>query len=276
MEDTAIDIPQLKKSTGRLSSNTLKLIAIAAMLIDHIAWAFVPTLSPLGQVMHIIGRTTAPIMCYFIAEGYYHTRSVKKYALRLFVFAVISYLPFVLFETHGLPTVQTFLTLNVIYTLFLGLLALWAWDKMENAVLRVLVVIGLCILAMPGDWMYYDVLWVLLFGIYHGDFKKQMCSFTVIALIMAATSSLPYLMMNLAVQNPATAPAVYASLKQLGITSVPPVYSQFFQLGVFLALPLLSLYNGKRGGGKYDKWIFYIFYPTHLLIIALLRIYVIK
>ena len=77
-----------------LTANTLKYIAILAMLIDHVAWAFVPTYSVLGQVMHIIGRTTAPIMCFFIAEVYYHTRNVKKYALRLFVFTLIIYIPF--------------------------------------------------------------------------------------------------------------------------------------------------------------------------------------
>ena len=66
----------------KMSSNTLKIIAITAMLIDHIAWAFVPTLNPLGQLMHIIGRLTAPIMCFLIAEDII-IPECKKYALRL-------------------------------------------------------------------------------------------------------------------------------------------------------------------------------------------------
>ncbi len=61
-----------------LTANVLKYIAIAAMLIDHIAWSFVSDYSVLGQIMHVIGRLTAPIMCYFIAEGYYYTRNVKS------------------------------------------------------------------------------------------------------------------------------------------------------------------------------------------------------
>ncbi len=65
-----------------MSAYTLKIIAIIAMLIDHIAWAFVPTGTILGQVMHTIGRITAPIMSYFISEGFYHTHNVKKICLK--------------------------------------------------------------------------------------------------------------------------------------------------------------------------------------------------
>ena len=215
-------------------------------------------------------------MCYFIAEGYYHTRSVKKYALRLLVFAVIAYLPFVLFETKKLPTAQTVLTFNVIYTLLLGLLALWAWDKMQNQVMKTLTVIGLCILAVFGDWAFFGVLYVLAFGINRGDFKKQIKWFSIISAIMVAMSSMPFIFINIAMQIPAYAPAIQKSLQLTGVTSVPPVYSQFFQLGVFLAVPLLTMYNGQRGGGKYSKWVFYVFYPAHLLILALLKIYLIK
>lgn len=254
------------------SSNTLKLIVIAAMLIDHIAWAFVPTYSILGQIMHIIGRTTAPVMCYFIAEGYYYTRNVKKYALRLFIFAAVSYLPFILFETGGMPTAKNFLTLNVIYTLFLGLLALWAWDKMQSFTLKVLTITVLCVLAMFGDWSYIAVVWVLILGIHHEDKRKQIKYFVIISIIMLLLMSLPTVMLNVMMQNPEFAMQV----EKQGLTNIPPVYAQFFQFGVLLAVPLLRLYNGERGGGKCGKWFFYIFYPAHLLIIALIKMYLIK
>ena len=73
----------MTEKTGFLNRNQLKYLVIAAMLIDHIAWAFVPTASLLGQAMHIIGRLTGPTMAYMLAEGYHYTRNVKKYALRL-------------------------------------------------------------------------------------------------------------------------------------------------------------------------------------------------
>ena len=66
-----------------LSAHTLKIIAIIAMTIDHIAWAFVDACSAAGILMHLVGRLTAPIMCFFIAEGYAHTRNANRYALRL-------------------------------------------------------------------------------------------------------------------------------------------------------------------------------------------------
>lgn len=70
-----------------LNSNAIKLIAIIAMTIDHIAWAVYPGYStePGAIVMHIIGRITCPIMCYCIAEGFHYTHDVKKYTLRLLI-----------------------------------------------------------------------------------------------------------------------------------------------------------------------------------------------
>ena len=56
-----------------LTAFQLKLIAITAMLIDHLAWYYVDLDTGLGQLLHMVGRLTAPIMCFFIAEGYRHT-----------------------------------------------------------------------------------------------------------------------------------------------------------------------------------------------------------
>ena len=87
----------MAQSNG-LNRNQLKYLVIVAMLIDHIAWAFVPLDTLLGQVMHGIGRLTGPTMAYFVAEGYHYTRNVRKYAVRLGVFALFSWVPFVYFE----------------------------------------------------------------------------------------------------------------------------------------------------------------------------------
>ena len=76
-----------------LNSNQLKLIAIAAMTLDHLVWTICPGYSRVWWVLlaHIIGRLTAPIMWYFIAAGYHYTHDVKKYAGRLFLLALISH-----------------------------------------------------------------------------------------------------------------------------------------------------------------------------------------
>ena len=232
-----------------LNSNALKWIAITAMLIDHIAWGFVPTYSVLGQVMHVIGRITAPTMCYFIVEGYYHTHDVKKYALRLGIFALAAELPYYYFEAGNLQFRVGTGRFDVIYTLLCSLLAVWAWDKIRNRPLKVLVIFGLCLLATLGDWMFFDVLFSLVFAAYRGSFKKQALWFSIVAVLMVAMMTVPG-----------------------SIGGGAPDYSQLFQLGVLLALPLLALYNGERGGGKNAKWVFYVFYPLHLLILGLLKL----
>lgn len=236
-----------------LSGSAVKWIAIACMLIDHIAWGFVPFGSAAGQIMHVLGRVTAPTMCFFIAEGYRHTRDVKKYALRLFLFALISQFPFTLFEAGKFTFVsfQNFSeSFSVIYTLFLSLLAVWAWDAVRDPILRFLAVLALCLLALPGDWMFFDVVFSVVFWNFRGDFKKQAAWFSVFAAGMVFFSCYS------AVQNG------------------DPFYSQLFQAGVFLCLPVLALYNGRRGGGRSSKWAFYVFYPVHLLILGLIAYYI--
>lgn len=232
-----------------LPANSLKYIAIAAMLIDHIAWAFVPFNTTLGQVMHIIGRLTAPIMCFFIAEGYYHTRNLRKYMLRLGIFAVISHFAFVVFE-YGDPFIFPART-SVIYTLFLGLLALAVWNKLHNSFVKVFLICVLCFMALFGDWLFFAVLYVLAFGINHGNFKKQIQWFCIVSVALIL----------MLIPDAAMSGKVW--------------YSQMYMAGVFLVIPLLVQYNGQLGkGGKFNKWLFYIFYPLHLFIIGILKFYI--
>lgn len=232
-----------------LSANALKYIAVAAMLIDHIAWSFVPFGSFAGQLMHVIGRLTAPIMCYCIAEGYYHTRNVKKYALRLGIFAVISHFPFMFFETGKL---LCFTRTSVIFTLLCGLLALWAWNEVKNPALKLLAIFVACVLAFKGDWSFWAVLWILIFGINHDNFPIQAKHFTVISIVMVITEAVENMVLNL------------------------PFYKDFFGFGVCLALVPISLYNKERGKkNAFNKWFFYIFYPLHLLILGILKYYII-
>lgn len=222
-----------------MSAYTLKTIAIVAMVVDHVAAAFVPAGIILWQVMHAIGRLTAPIMCYFIAEGYYHTRNVTRYAMRLGCFALISHFPFCFFEFGRWPVSDGGLKLyptSIIWTLFLGLISLIVWsnDRLSPAVKGILIS-GLCAAALFGDGSFSVVLCILGFGMYRGDFKKQ-------ALALLVTLAIPNLLMTL----------------------------EPYWLGAFLVIPLLRQYNGSLGGGKHSKWFFYVFYPLHLLVIRFL------
>lgn len=234
---------------GFLSRNQLKYLVIAAMAIDHVAWGFVATDSLLGQLMHVVGRLTGPTMAYFVAEGYYYTHSVKRYALRLGVFALLSWLAFVYFEHGTLPLVRVDGSLRlipdfgVLYTLFLGLLAIWLLDKGKcpNGV-KMLGIIGLCALSLLGDWPILDVLWCLLFFCNRDDPGKKWSAFCGIA-----------------------------ALACVGMLSTG--WNQLFQLGVFLVPLLLHFcYNGKGGSKRaFHKWFFYAFYPAHLVLLGVLR-----
>lgn len=247
-----------------MNRNQLKMLAALAMLLDHIAFAFLPSSGIWYFVLRFFGRVTAPVMAYFLAEGYRHTRNVRRYALRLFLFALISWVPFAVFET-GLPPVwlhtgrvtlasrfcfylpgrDVTLTLyphfSVLHTLLLGLLAVWLWDRGRCARwCKVLGVFCLCILAVFGDWSFYNVLFVLFFFALHDRPKQMWLAYGLLtALILAAR------------------PTTWARLCQLGMLLVPPL----IQCG----------YNGEAGRKTaLSKWGFYVFYPAHLLILGLL------
>lgn len=245
----------LKKPT--LTATTLKYIAIIAMVIDHTASAFVSDYyGPLGSVMHFLGRITGPIMFYFIAEGYHHTRNVNKYTARLAVFAVISYVPFILFRYGVLPNPVNFLTFDVIYTLFLGLLALRARHEIQNPFLRWALILLILVLSSWGDWGYFGILCILVFDTYHGEFNYQAFGYSILVFMRILIIFSPLIMLVARGQPPED---ITRQLAQCFVTS-----------GMFLPLGLLYFYNGELGSG--NKWFFYIFYPLHLLILALLKI----
>lgn len=231
-----------------LNRNQIKYIVIVAMLLDHIAWAFVPLQSWQGQLMHMIGRLTGPTMAYFIAEGYVHTRNVKKYAQRLAVFAVLSWAPFTFFEYGYLPLhrVNGYLAFNfapgVMYTLLLSLLAVWTWDsKTMMQGQKKCIIVGLCILSFWGDWPLLDILYALSFFIYRDDEKKKWETYLCLSVLNFAFGG-------------------------FGIWGI-------YQVGVFFVPLLLHYaYNGKTGSKKaIHKWFFYLFYPLHLILLGILK-----
>lgn len=232
----------------KLNRNHLKYVAIVAMLIDHVAWSFVPTLSLEGQLLHFIGRLTGPIMAFMIAEGYRHTRDVKKYALRLGLFALISWVPYSLHSNHAWPTPDV----GVILTLFLGLMVTWIWDKaLIPKWEKIIIVISACAISVCcGDWPIFDVLWPLFLFIYRNDEKKKWGAFLFIMISEVMLSQL------------------------MAIYNGRP-FSQLFQFGAFLVPPLLIWgYNGEPGSRHpFHKWFFYVFYPTHLLLLYFIEIY---
>ena len=223
-----------------LNRNQIKYIVIAAMLIDHIAYAYVPMKTPLGVGMRFVGRLTGPTMAYFIAEGFMHTKSRPRYALRLGLFALISWIPYALFETGSWPVLK----FSVIYTLFLGFIALWVWnnDRLDPLV-RLVAVFEILVLSTWGDWAYMDIIIPMIALIHRDDEKRKWTALTILCAVWTVT---------------AFAAGIHQGIFQSGIMLVP--------------LMLRYLYNGESGSRHpFHKWFFYIFYPAHLLILVLIK-----
>ena len=241
-----------------LSSNAIKLIAIAAMTVDHIAWAVFPGYPKefLPLLMHIIGRITCPIMCYCIAEGYHYTRNIRKYTARLFIFALISHFCYIYFS-HDFIDWRSFIPFyyggalnqtSVMWSLAWGLVMLRVAEskKITSGAVRVLLILLICLVSFPSDWSCIAALCILSFGTNRGNPRAQMAWMTFYV-------------------------ALYAAVYALALDVVYGI----LQMAVVLSIPLLLQYNGQRGASPRRnavmKWLFYLYYPAHLFLIGYLQ-----
>ena len=228
--------------TKGLNGSELKYIAIFAMLLDHIAWLFIPSDTALAIGLHFIGRTTAPIMCFFISEGYHYTRNIRRYFIRMAVFAVISHFAYAFcFRGSFFAAGQE----SVIATLTFCLLAVHVYNstKISNA-FKLPIILLIAHFAKYCDWGAFAVIFTLVFEISRGSKKRQLLAYSLTALLY-----------------------VLPNIKQL-INGSEGAVTSIYKVGVFLPILLLALYNGERGGGKFSKWLFYVFYPAHMILLG--------
>lgn len=230
------------------NGNQLKLIALTAMTVDHVVSVVYPNYPMDWWILlcHIIGRLAAPIFWFFIAEGYHYTHDRKRYAARLFLFAVVSHfaynfafgIPFLPFQT------TVFNQTSVLWPLFWGVIALGINDSEKlKQWQKIVLVCVISVITFCSDWSCIAVLAILEIGSNRGDFKKQMRGMMKWVVWYAA---------------------VY-------VIFVNPVYG-IIQLCTALTIPLLRMYNGERGGWKGMKWFFYVYYVLHLVICGLIRL----
>lgn len=233
-----------------LSRTQLKLIAICAMVCDHVAWGFLDFMTPLAQVMHVIGRLTIPIMCFFVAEGFRHTSSKKAYLGRMALFWVASAIPFYLFFHEEYEYRQ-----NIIFDLMLGLLMLMVLEnkqfkRWQKVLLAILIFV---VSAVIGGWVIGPILFILAF--YYGDtFKKKalwVCGITVwIVLVLVVASILN---------------------QRWHFMHYDWVwYGELYFLGFMIPLLLLKHYNGQKGK-DIGKYFFYFFYPAHFMVLVVIK-----
>lgn len=245
-----------------ITINDLKYVAILAMVVDHIAYAFVPSGTALSIVMHFIGRTTGPIMFFSAVEGYHHTSNIHKYILRLTIFAIISWFPFLYFRYGGDLSIMEFMRPNVIYTILLGVLSIHIRRStyIKNPIIKTLLILALIILCVPADWGCTGIIIIIALDYFYGNFKHQAFAYCLIVLLdMQVLSLLTQPFFGLFYDH------VFYIDAEFYLYSIE-------QVGAFIPIILLSFYKGKRGTkNKFSKWFFYVFYPAHLLVLGFLQ-----
>ena len=224
-----------------LSSSILKIIAIISMTIDHMGVILIyPKINLMPDeakklyylyiATRIIGRIAFPIFAFLIAEGALKTANIKKYISRLLLFALISEIPYDI-ATNG--RIFDMGSQNIFWTLAagLGMIILIKNKKYTGRLKAIILSVSLCVVSSFLSFSLGGIMLILSFYIFRYDEKRLIPSVFISTFIMTMTSSL-------------------------------------LQLFSLLAGPFIYLYNGKRGG--VNKYLFYAYYPLHLLVLFLI------
>ena len=237
------------KEKINLNRTQIKHIAIAAMILDHVA-AFLlpPDKQPewivLYIIMRTIGRIAAPVMFYFLVEGFVHTSSKRNYCLRLMSFAILSQIPYSLVRYGSVASGD----LNVMFTLLFSFFMLMVVEKTSNQVVKGMAVAVFMFISVFSDWGLIGPLMTWLFYVNRSDRKKQIRNYLLIVGIQLLSAVL------------------------FIICNTQSWYEGICQLGAFLLIPMFVAYNGEAGKKNWiNKWVFYLFYPLHLLLILFVK-----
>lgn len=213
-----------------MNSSQLKWIAIITMTCDHLGFYLFPEGSVMQIVLRSIGRIAFPLFAFFISEGFIHTHDIKKYFMRLFIFALA--IEAFLFVFYLFTHVNYMITENIFWTLLLGLLAL--------------------IMISTKKWYYITIALLLILASYF--MRIPYGGFGVAMIILFGT--IKNRLQQLLYAVPFT--YLYITLMNLDIAWV-----QWFGLLAFIPL---FFYNGKLG--KMNKYFFYAYYPAHIIVIV--------
>ncbi len=237
-----------------LSSFILHILAMVFMLCDHL-WA---TVVPGNEWLTCIGRIAYPIFAFLIVEGYFHTKNLKRYVLRLLIFAAASEIPFNLM-TGGSPF--NLLHQNVLWTFLIGIGLIHLIERARQNPRKIgrwlLAALGLslgCAVALVGmtDYMHFGVLTMLVFYLFRG--RRWWCFGGQLVCLW---------ILNIEMMGGIVYPVELFGNEFL-------IHQQGFAL---LALIPIWLYRGKQGMyNKAVKYTYYAFYPVHLLILYLLML----
>lgn len=277
-------------------NDTLKIIALITMLIDHIGAIFFPD----EMLWRTIGRIAFPIFSWQLIEGYVHTSSRSKYGLRLFLFGCVSQIPYMFMNPE-----LTFnpLHINIMFQLFSGILLLAACDQIgkafENvkhtrlisiilsffwiAVSVILILAPDLLNALNPDIRFsygtYGQLMFLVFYLFRGRPALMTMGYIAMSLFHALETNALWYANDTAVGMAGIAtyfefwsrvellkPAAVWSLQQL-----PSMGSVFFQARSIITLPIIWIFENRAGRLRLNRWIAYWFYPVHITVLLAIR-----
>lgn len=261
-----------------ITSFTLKVVAIVGMTCNHVANIFAMQLPGWATVaLCSLGGLTFPIMAFLLGEGYRYTSNIRSYALRLAVFAALSQIPYSLLWGA---------TANVLVTLLLGLGVLWAYDHMRKRALFFVVFAAVLVASAWCDWGIIGPLMIYLFYRLRREGAQRAVGLTMLVAALAlGLPALEGLSGEALLQTEAPVDALVQSLLAVGgggggeglpvlvsytVNDAGTLVSSlgalgYATIGFGLATVLLVNYNGRRG--RPLKWLFYWYYPAHLLVL---------
>ncbi len=234
-----------------MNRDLIKLIAALLMVFNHIAYVFLERGTLLFGIFRGLGHITCITMCWFLVEGYRYTKDLRKYLVRMAVFAAIAQIPFTL-AFH-------FRTGNILVNLLLCLLLMAVLDGrgpafLQDPLARKALAAVLFIPSVFLDWGPFAPFFVIMFR------KAQGGRITAVRAWAACILASGYLFLTEDLSYVPFVPALAGALYGMAMQA----------LGGLL---VLKFYNGQRAerGRKFFQWFFYVFYPLHLLILVLVR-----
>lgn len=227
-----------------ISSFGLKIFAIITMILDHSLKTFLCGFN-MPIELWCFGRMSFPIFAFLIAEGARHTGNIKKYALRIGVFAILSE---VIYDMTFRNSFFDFSCQNVLFELFLGVVLIWCYKYLKTKNKKEFAIFPLLMCAVFAELLHFDygmggILCIFLFYIAREKSGKVRYILYVTAILMT----------------------------MLNIESSIVLYLQMYSL---FALFPICFYNGEKGS-NINKYVFYSIYPIHLVILWAITLFVV-
>ncbi|WFD11828.1 TraX family protein [Tepidibacter hydrothermalis] len=235
----------------KLNAFQLKIIALIVMLMDHLYFSF-PDVFPVW--FHPLSRFVAPLFAFLMVEGLFHTRNRLKYNLRLWGWAIFMQMGNGVINIAFLSK-KVSVHNNIFITLALGLTILNLFELRKNCYgikkWGLLVsCIGLILLGVCVEGGFSVIPFILITYFFRENKKKSIIGYLILSVILFIMNYTPY--------------------ETLKMTINMMMYNSDFLF--IMVVPFIFLYNGERGvNNKFSKYLFYVFYPLHLWILAMIE-----